>query len=194
MQYAGLILAVTLVIGAILFVRSRRVAVVFIKAPRLGILDLKAGAAASIIAEDTEALATILGPPTQSATAAPQCDVLFIYCDIAADGRVQNSDAQLRDLIRDSGATVAVVASENEGNAYVAASKDKSHGAANLVMTVQRKSRAFPSFFTRLFSEMKAGVSMPVAWARLAPQIPGFEHTECPATIFSCERGQIAFR
>jgi hypothetical protein len=42
----------------------------------------------------------------------------------------------LRDLIRKLRAPLVVVASENPGDAYVASTKNRSHGRANLVMTL----------------------------------------------------------
>jgi hypothetical protein len=194
MLYAGLFIIVALAFAAMFLVRRRKRAVALIDARRFGILNLKSSAATSMVAEDTAALTAVLGPPLQESGTPPQCDVLFLYCDIAADGRIQGSESGLRELIRDSGASVVVVASENGGDAYIAACKNKRYGRANLVMTMQRRGYVFPAFFVRLFSDMKAGVSMPVAWVKLAPQIPGREHVDCPATIFTCERGQIAFR
>jgi hypothetical protein len=40
---------------------------------------------------------------------------------------------------------------------------------------------------------MKGGVSMPVAWNKLAPQVPGAVHVDVPETVFVCEAGAIAF-
>jgi len=61
-------------------------------------------------------------------------------------------------------------------------------------MTLDRRGRVFPKFFQRLFTEMTRGVSMPVAWVKLASQIPGADHADCPGTIFSCEAGQLVFK
>jgi hypothetical protein len=73
-----------------------------------------------------------------------------------------------------------------------AAAEQKGYGHANLVMTLDRKGGAFPGFFRRLFSAMFEGASMPVAWARLAPQhAPA--HADAPETIFAAERGQVTF-
>ena len=194
MLYAAFFGIAALAFAVAFLTRKRRGAMAIIDAPRFGIVNLKAGAAASMVADDTAALTPVLGRPIDSGSTPPQCDVLLMYCDISADGRVQGSDSGLRELIRDSGASVVVVASENASEAYVAAARNKGYGRANLVMTLQRRGDAFPAFFVRLFSEMKAGVSMPAAWSKLASQVPGREHTDCPATIFACERGQMAFR
>jgi hypothetical protein len=40
---------------------------------------------------------------------------------------------------------------------------------------------------------MRGGISMPVAWVRLAPQDPVKEHDDLPSTIFACEVGQMVF-
>src|SRR5437870_7112612 len=104
-----LIPAIALACAAIWLLRSQRGAIAFVAEPRFGILDLKAGAADSIVAEDTEALTAVFGTPAQSTGAAPRCDVLFVCCDIDADGQVRNSRGTLRDFVRDSGATVVVV-------------------------------------------------------------------------------------
>jgi len=105
-----------------------------------------------------------------------------------------NHPLGLREIIRDSGAAVVVVASPNSGESYNAAAKEKPYGSANLVMTLDRKGDAFGRFFQKLFGEMKRGKSMPIAWVKLAPQGPHSVHTDVPDTIFLCELGQLAFR
>jgi hypothetical protein len=61
-------------------------------------------------------------------------------------------------------------------------------------MTLARKGASFGLFYARLFGDMFKGTTMPVAWDRLAPQIPGETHIDTPEAIFACELGQIAFR
>jgi hypothetical protein len=61
------------------------------------------------------------------------------------------------------------------------------------VMTLSRQGAAFPPFFAQLFTDMKRGVSMPVAWVKLAPQGPVKEQDKLPSTIFACEAGQMVF-
>jgi hypothetical protein len=41
---------------------------------------------------------------------------------------------------------------------------------------------------------MKAGVSMPMAWVKLAPQGAKLEHEDLPSTIFSAEISHIIFQ
>jgi hypothetical protein len=120
--------------------------------------------------------------------------VLFLYCHIEPSGTIRGSSRGLREIIRDSRAAVVVVASENSGDSYIAAGKRCGYGLANLVMALDRRGDVFPKFFQRLFTEMKHGVSMPVAWVKFAPQAPRAEHADCPGTIFACEVGQLAFR
>ena len=161
--------------------------------PTLGVLNLKGAPAKAIIAEDTAALASLFSSAAPSEGAPPRCDVLFIYCDISSDGRIDGSQSGLREIIRDSGAHVVIVASENSSESYVAAGKQTGYGRANLVLTLQRNGPSFTSFFRRLFAEMTKGVSMPAAWGKLAPQVPDDDHPDCPGTIFACEAGQITF-
>lgn len=164
-----------------------------IESPKLGILNLKGDSSAGVMAEDKEALIPVFDSVLESQREVPHCDVLLIYCDLQANGRIHNSSEGLREIIRDSGASVVVVASENEGEGYIAAAQHKDYGLANLVMTVERNGKCFPRFFHDLFAQMKRGVTMPVAWVTLAPQIPGRVQEDCPVTIFACELGQVAF-
>ena len=153
-----------------------------------------AGKASGEISEDRKAVASLFASSIDTSTIAPKCDVIFVYCHIKDDGCIESSSQSLREIIRDSGAAVVVVATENSAAAYIAAGKKQNFGNANLVMTLGRKGEAFGNFFQRLFSEMKKGISMPVAWVKLAPQGPDSEHSDCPDTIFACEVGQLAFR
>ena len=182
------------IVGTIAFRNYRRRKVAVIQSPRFCILNLNGDMANSLVASDSGALGMVLGKPQYSSTVPPSCDVLFVYCDIASNGEVSNYRGTLRDLIQASGARVVVVASENRGEAYIASTKGRTYGRANLVMTIGRKGEAFPQFFSRLFEDMKRGVSMPVAWVKLAPQGPVKEHESLPEMIFACEAGQLAFK
>jgi hypothetical protein len=190
------VLAIMVLIGivaAIFSSRARRRKVAVVQSPRFGVFNLKGEAAGSLVALDTKTLARVLGSPVYGSTAPPVCDVLFLYCDIAIDGRVAKFAGDLRDLIQRSGARVVVVASDNSVDAYIASTKGRTHGRANLVMTIARRDPAFPIFFLRLFEDMKRGTSMPRAWIKLAPQGPAKAHESAPETVFSCELGRLAF-
>ena len=189
----ALIVAVLIATTAVFAWRSNRRRALVIRSPRLGILNLKGEPAEQLIAADMEALMPVLGSPVRGSTSSPFCDVLFIYCDISTDGRIANFPGTLRDLIQTLHAPLVVVATENSRDAYISATKGQKHGRVNLVMTLSRRGSAFPTFFAHLFADMKLGVSMPVAWVKLAPQGPLKEHESLPSTIFACEAGQMVF-
>ncbi len=150
--------------------------------------------AAAEKAADRAAIAPFFSVILDSISEIPVCNVLFLYCEFEPDGSISGSDRGLREIIRDSGAVVAVTASANKADNIVAAGKTKGYGMANLVLTLDRRGEVFPKFFQRLFALMKNGVSMPVAWVKIAPQIPGHEHPDCPGAIFACEVGQLTFK
>ena len=164
-----------------------------IKQPTLGILDLSNGEYGSYIVADKTVLKTMFNTLSESTDAPPACDVLMIYGHVESGGGIRNSKIGLREMIRDSKASIVVIATDNPANNYVQAGKQKSYGHANLVMTLNRRGDVFAQFFQKLFTAMKQGIPMPVAWAKLAPQIPGTDNKDCPDTIFACELGQITF-
>lgn len=165
-----------------------------ISAPTIGFLDLTEGEASVELAVDRAAISPLFGSSEDSSFEPPRCNVLFLYCHMESDGSIRDYGRRVREVIRDAGAAVVIVASENNAESYIAGTKKQPYGHANLVMTLDRRGDVFPKFFQRLFSEMKRGVSMPVAWVKLAPQIPGADHPDCPDAIFSCEAGQLAFK
>jgi hypothetical protein len=191
-EILGIIVGVVASVFLVVALRRRRVP--RIQSPTLGILDLSAGSAAADIDADRTAIERLFSSVVESATEPPTCNVLFLYWHIEADGSIRGSKLGLREIIRDSSASVVVVATENASDSYIAAYKDKGYGYANLVMTYERKGDAFATFFQRLFTQMKRGVSMPIAWVKLAPQVPGMKHVDVPEALFACEAGQIAFR
>lgn len=162
-----------------------------IKDPRLGFLDLTNGAAGTLIEEDKAALRDLFTSLEESKYAVPQCDVLFLYATIGDGGVLEGTDLYLRATIRDSGAKVVVVASENHNRKPAG---KPVYGHANLVITLARNGSSFPRFFRELFDQMKKGKPMPLAWVKLAPQIPNFEHPDTPSTIFLCEVGGVSFK
>jgi hypothetical protein len=171
--------------------KSRKVAVIV--APRFATLNLKGAEGEALVQADTVALQPVLGVAEHSTSVPPKCDVLFLYSDLSADGRIASSQMWLGELVRASGATILVVATENPGAAYNA-SKGLGYGRVNLVMTLTRRGDLFAPFFVRLFEDMKRGTPMPMAWVKLAPQGPVPAHNELPGTMFACMAGQVAFR
>jgi hypothetical protein len=178
-------------IALIWFFRSRTTTEV-VRNPTLGMLDLSRGSAHPDLESDKAVLGDLFSSVAVSLDRAPHCNVLFIYGSIDGDGSIRNSQAGLRELIRDSGAVVAVVATNNSGQNYIKAGAKKPYGSANLVLTLDRKGTAFSQFLYQLFTAMKRGTSMPVAWVRLAPQHES-QDANLPETIFACERGQVCF-
>ena len=165
-----------------------------IKNTTLGILDLSGGSAKDVISADRASIGPLFASTLESSERPPACAVLLIYCSLDETGAIIGSTLGMRELIRDSGAKVAVFATPNPSKSYIAGGKKKGYGQANLVMTLDRRGAAFTTFFTRLFGEMHKGVSMPIAWVKLAPQIPGMDHApDVPSTIFACELGQLKF-
>ena len=164
-----------------------------ITSPRAGVLNLLGASVADLAERDAQFLEPLFGNIATETTHPPQCNALFVYCSIAPDGTVQGSRSSLREIVRDSGAVVVVFASPNPGDAYVKAGKPAPYGKANLVITLNRKGDAFGRFFKALFTDMKHGVSMPKAWVKLAPQIPGRQQADILDCIFACEAGQLAF-
>jgi len=146
------------------------------------------------MSEDMAAIGPLFALVEGRATGPLLCHVLLMYCDLAKDGTVVGSSDSLRETIHKSAAPIVIVASENDVESYIAASKRPGQGRANLVMTLKRRGVAFPSFFNHLFRMMFEGKSMPTAWVDLAPQAPGAGHPDCPETIFSAEVSHIIFR
>ncbi len=188
------VIAVLVGILAVVLIRRlwrRRAAVIV--APRFGILNLKGAEGEALAQTDALALQPVLGVPEKSTSIPPNCDVLFLYGDLQADGRIASTKMWLGEVVRASGASILVVAMENPGAAYNA-SKGPGYGRVNLVMTLDRRGDLFARFFVGLFGDMMRGTPMPLAWVKLAPQLPGRAHNELPGTIFGCMAGPVAFR
>lgn len=118
----------------------------------------------------------------------------MVYARIEANGAIQNASQNLREIIHKSHAPIVVVATENDGQSYIAASKRHGSGKANLVMTLKRNGQVFPNFFKELFAMMRRGITMPMAWVKLAPQVPGMEHKNVPETICVMEVTHVLFK
>lgn len=166
---------------------------VTIQNPKIGFLNLIGAAGRSLIDEDATALKPLFSACLESEGDIPACDVLMVYARIEANGAIQNASQNLREIIHKSHAPIVVVATENDGQSYVAASKRPGSGKANLVMTLKRNGHVFSNFFKELFTMMHRGITMPMAWVKLAPQIPGIEHHDVPETICAMEVTHVRF-
>ena len=176
---------------------TRRITVdhpLVIESPRIGFFNLLELSEESILEEDKQAFRPLFAAIEESNVSPPVCDVLMIYARVQGDGKIAGSADGLREIIRQSGAAIVVVASENDGKSYAAAGRSTGYGQANLVLTLRRKGIAFTQFFTQLFSRMSKGKSMLLAWVELAPQIPGATHENCPESIFAAEISHIVFQ
>jgi len=193
MSFAVVFAVVLVAALAIIFMRRRIPSRITVSSPRLGFLNLKGPVAHELLISDKSALAPLFRECEDATVEPPQCHVLFLYCDVLADGRISATEASLRELIHCSGASIVVLATDNPSDGFRAATSDTTAGRANLVMTMQRNDPAFAMFYQRLFKQMFAGVTMPSAWVALAPQVPGQDHLDCPSSVFLCERGQLTF-
>lgn len=160
--------------------------------PKVGLLNLADEKAAKFAENDAAWLSRQFETVMVSVAVVPRCDVLFLYADIAANGVIAASALGLREIVRDSGAKIVVVASENTPENYIKAGTLQPYGRANLVMTLDRCGAAFEHFFGALFSRMQGGASMPDAWVQLNPQVHK-PNIEVPETIFACELGPLTF-
>jgi len=169
-----------------------------IERPTIAFLNLAGPSCAALAGEDKEAIADVFGDNVQvSADRVPTCDVLFLYCAFEPSGAVVGQTLSLRDLIGESGASIAVVASQvpselSSGPEFPKLLSRGKNTPANLIITNNRKGAAFGKFFRSLFQLMQEGAPMPMAWVKLAPQGP-HQPPDLPGTICLMEAGQVSF-
>ncbi|HTC93802.1 MAG TPA: hypothetical protein VK699_10155 [Terriglobales bacterium] len=116
------------------------------------------------------------------------CDILHLFCTVSEQGMIQGADGlrpatDLLSACDGSGVKVLLVANENPAKGYITGFK-KGRSPLNLILTLQRKGDVFGKFFGALFDEVLQGKTLPVAWVKLAPQIPRTEHQDVPETLF----------
>jgi len=165
--------------------------------PSLGMLNLLGDRAAGFVAQDRNALTPIfLDRVEVAANGVPRCDVLFLYCDLDRQVLVLPELLPLRNLIKQAGARIAVLASELPKEIlnpqFSNAIGPASDWPANVTFTLDRKGDAFGQFFRNLFSLMFGGTNMFDAWVKLAPQVPN-QPNDGPVMIMVPEIGQLAF-
>ncbi len=160
--------------------------------PRLGFLNLVGANAEPAAAEDLKSFEALFGKPVAAAPGEiPACDVLFLYCELERAGTLRDRPQPLAELLRASRAKVAVVAWNNAGDAYYAATKRGDVGCS-LVQTTDRRGPRFGSFLKRVFAEMFAGTPMPAAWKKFAPEVPD-TRADAPGAIFTPGTAAVAF-
>jgi len=122
-------------------------------------------------------------------------DIVHILAPVSSDGHIAGSQITGTELIEKSagwGTKLLWLASSNEPQGYIHGWKVKDN-KLNVVMTIDRGEHRLPNFLEKLLTQMHTGASMPVAWNRIAPQIPGKPHPDAPATIFYSGLGQVRF-
>jgi hypothetical protein len=164
-----------------------------IENPCIGFLNLAGQSGASLLEADKGALSPLFKESKTSSGPVPKCQVLFVYCSFDPQGNVVGSSNRLRDLIKEAGAYVAVVASGNAPDGYKKVLEPRNDWHANIVLVLDRRAERFASFFGKLFRAMSNGQSMLMAWVALAPQIPGDDHPENPSAFMLPEAGHVTF-
>ncbi len=164
-----------------------------ISSPNIGFLNLQGAQGAALAEADQIALSPLFIASNASTDIVPKCAVLFIYCTLDANGKIVGSSFGVRQLIKEAGAYVAVVASGNQPEAYIKAMGNPNDWHANIALVIDRKADKFAIFFRRLFEAMFNEQSMLTVWVELAPQIPGYDHPDAPNTIMAAEAGHVTF-
>src|SRR5262245_20480065 len=98
-----------------------------VRAKTLGILDLSGGTASRLAAADRSVLESRFNEVNASTHEVPRCQLLLLYCTLARDGTVSNTELGLREIIRDAAAPVVIVATPNSGASYTAACRPRSY-------------------------------------------------------------------
>jgi hypothetical protein len=179
--------------------QTRSVSPSAISQPTIAFLNLCGGNCEAIVAQDQAEIGALFQGRVQKASAtAPRCDVLFLYCELDATGKIMGQPLSVIDVIRESGAPIAVVASGIRPDIVSSSGFQKSLDSGssqhtNLVILLDRKGAAFGRFFRSLFQDLWAGVPMPMAWVKLAPQAPQ-QPPDIPATICIMGAGPVTFK
>jgi hypothetical protein len=152
-------------------------------------LNLLGKTGEGLAAEDKQGFSPLFSSCIESELEPPVCDVLLMYCKLTNGGKIINSSYYPPQIFEKSEAPIIVIASPNSGEEYIALGKPE---GINLVMILDRCGSNFVNFHTRLFTLMKQGRTMPVAWVELMPQDTRFMK-DGPLAIFACNAGQIIF-
>ncbi len=160
----------------------------------LGFANLAGDEAQALVAEDARWLSPLfehvrLVEPNKL----PEAHVLFLYAHLNETGTIRGADRSgIRQVAQATKASIIVVAMPNPAESYTAAGKLDGPKSANLVFTLDRKGPAFSKFFHALFSKMRDGENMLMAWVELAPQGP-VQPENLPVTVLLSEAGNLAF-
>ncbi len=167
-----------------------------IRNPTLGLMNLRRKEFTAILNEDRATFDSLFDSVVVSADGSiPQCNVLFLYANVASDGSVADtSESSVRQIAARAGASLLVLASNNPSERIAAANKRPGSRNASLVFTIDRNGDGFGRFFKEIFTLMKAGKTMPMAWAKIAPQHESVMPQYAPTTIFLPGENFVVFR
>ena len=122
-------------------------------------------------------------------------DIVHVLTPVTVDGRIGDSEISGTELIQRAAldnTKLLWIASSNDPKGYIKGFKANGN-KLNVVMTIDRRGDCLSNFIGKLLHEMQSGLSMPVAWNKIAPQIPGQEHPDAPVLIFYCGLGKVRF-
>jgi len=182
LTYVVLALVLLAFVVAIIFRTRPTPTGTVIRDPVLGALNLQGSWVEDTIEEDVEALRPYFTAVRTSSDVPPCCDVLLLYCAINSSGELQNTPKPAYEIIRDTGASIVIMATNNPAENYSAIPKG-SLESITLVMTIDRRGQHFASFLARLFAEMHGGLSLGLAWVKIAPQNPRAVHEDLPSVM-----------
>jgi hypothetical protein len=167
-----------------------------IRHPKLGLLNLGGEEFAALLNEDRAAFGSLFDDVVISAAGSvPRCDVLFVYAQLQPDGSLSGgAQPTIRHAAADAHCAVVVSASNNPSDRVVAGSKLPGPKQASLVLTLDRNRDGFARFFKELFTLMKSGKTMPMAWVTIAPQSKSVMPQYIPETIFLPEGKFVVFK
>jgi hypothetical protein len=123
-------------------------------------------------------------------------DIVHLFCDVGPAGHLPGSSIQGTDLIESCcscNVKLLWLASSNSGDKYIEGFRARGK-QINLVMTIDRKDEKFSHLLEKLISKISKGLTIPVAWNQLCPQIPGTNHPDAPDSIFFAGRGGVRFQ
>jgi hypothetical protein len=121
-------------------------------------------------------------------------DIVHVLTSVTVDGRIGDSNISGTELVETAvldDTKLLWIASSNDAQGYINGFK-LNRNRLNLIMTVDRRGDCLSTFIEKLLDEMQSGLSMPVAWNKIAPQ-QSKEHLDAPVTIFYCGLGQVRF-
>jgi uncharacterized protein YerC len=126
-------------------------------------------------------------------------DIVHLFCDVSPNGTIADSNGltlaaiTLVQRCSDSNVKLLWLANDNKPDGYISGFKATGK-RLNLVMTLSRYGPNFSAFLRKLLSRMVGGETMPVAWVKLAPQVPGRPQQGLPDCIFHAGRGGVRLR